>query len=1312
MIPSPKTSNRSSFKSGGLNIQPKPKIFTTVNTKQNTLEAKKVANQIDQTLALGNQGISTNAGDSGSVPKYAGSPQLTDLNLKAPFDLSPKKAKKGLGDIGLSDSNSNSNPITTNPNIATNVSVSVSDTIFPVFRPEILLLSQFKPLYRSHNSFSNDGKLFNQFITELRLNESEANSLLDEKSVKDNNENFKSQLYVLRNNLQSLGNFVSKVSTYQKKLDVSHDVSFNFKIGKFIEKNLSNSGIPTTKNYSNIGDLNFSINLKEALITARGAPTNIQQVEKEAIQKFASSKLFLVALQELRTLMFSFPYQLCSKKSLGINFPGEQSSDISDIYKLPKVRPSRQMMANSRFDVFELTDGITEGIDFTPSGDDRFKKTRDLLSSAVFDGNNAKRTHHNVSLLFYICFKDLIQKTRFELRNKQSSITDRQNYFDSFIGYYRSGQRFDDAATMSDNNFSGDKLSDLAFFGNLEDKNKKVLILEDSDSANISNKVKTGGEYLFAAGNLEDFFTTSTARLQRVKDFKNFLDKLTEMSFDNFIDLGVLPIEDSYVASLGKSYSTLNPLNAFVEFGKNILQAVNDFSAVQINPYTYANNYFVDLDLIGIFCYEQTVTVINGGGATVDFGDQISNWIYNYCYSKATGTEFQEDIGTLIRDLFLACRPSQEGDLEFALTTSVSEYKHIKTTRDGWVTTFNEAIKNSKFISVIIDFFKKYIDLGNLLPVLFYSIRSMIKLITPCSINNINWSSEYLALRLDYSKVVNVDYEGEIFAPEEVFNIVISSESQQGEKVKELLKVAPFNSVYNVAVGLDKATKDKMYRDNIMFNKIATNIDLHSSNSSILTFAILNTIQVLRDNAGAVLEELQNFDQNIVEYLLRYLNGDRSKLSSLFKEQQLALLLTTVEDLYKSYDGFSTENVDKKQLFVKTEDSLPHSTKVVEMMQGFFNNEEFYPKKGYNKQIISVGIPAGLFKNVNTFLKNKKSKNKSDDVFKILIYKIDLLNPYIIYKPKSFLFEASRFPVRVYSELKKVGISYDLIPTRNYSLFSGNEEKFKMGSLGNNMDDSFGDEYKGWSPSLSTHDKEAILSNQTTSFLLENYLRIISGFNVNELTFNNIPLEEMKQAAENAKIIPVEAIKKDEMTSTTLQDINIGSRQYEARIRGLDKAAVKAIPNPDFYISKLLQPKKFDRVINIIFDPEFDLDYDATKTGFINSGFDKVYFDNQYLNQKNAKFINKTSNLKDKLYVDVDKTPEDVEINSYFVAIETHGTYEDINKNIPPPEQLKVPELQNKFLDHTISENRSISINSIAQSLRKAPVANQKIKTV
>ena len=137
MIPSPKTSNRLSFKSGGLNIQPKPK-FTTVNFLE---EAKKAANKINQPLALPNQENKTKVGDSASFPKFQGSSILADLSLKAFVGLIPPK--KGLGGIGLSDSNSN--PITTNPNIIT--SAAISDIIFPVFRPEILLLSQFKPNY-------------------------------------------------------------------------------------------------------------------------------------------------------------------------------------------------------------------------------------------------------------------------------------------------------------------------------------------------------------------------------------------------------------------------------------------------------------------------------------------------------------------------------------------------------------------------------------------------------------------------------------------------------------------------------------------------------------------------------------------------------------------------------------------------------------------------------------------------------------------------------------------------------------------------------------------------------------------------------------------------------------------------------------------------------------------------------------------------------------------------------------------------------------------------------------------------------------
>jgi hypothetical protein len=446
-----------------------------------------------------------------------------------------------------------------------------------------------------------------------------------------------------------------------------------------------------------------------------------------------------------------------------------------------------------------------------------------------------------------------------------------------------------------------------------------------------------------------------------------------------------------------------------------------------------------------------------------------------------------------------------------------------------------------------------------------------------------------------------------------------------------------------VNTGLNKKKKDY----SVMLDNVATRIDFYSKNATLLTFGVVNTIQTLRNNVKSIFDQLSNFDKNISEYLLRYLDNDQTRLSALFKESQLQLLLSTIEDLYQSYDGFSVENVDSSQLFIKREDNISHSTTVVELLKNYFKNDEFLFEKGYNKQIISVGIPRELFKSFNTFLKDKKSNNKSDDVFKILIYKVDLLNPYLVYRPKSFLFEASRFPVRIYSELKKVGTTYDLVPTRNYSLYSSDDiEKFKFGVIGHNVNDSFGSEYDGWSPQLMTEDKKLILANQTTSFLLENYLKIISGFNVSELTFNDIPMVDAKKNASNLGSSSMSNDVFNPAMNESVRDLFSKSN--------LSAAAEKAIPNPDLYISKLIQPKKFDRVFNIIFDPEFELDYDATQTGL--EGADSQALFQSYVDSAKLKQNIQNDNYS---YVDSNKDLNSVELNSYFVTVESHSTYDD-----------------------------------------------------
>ena len=93
-------------------------------------------------------------------------------------------------------------------------------------------------------------------------------------------------------------------------------------------------------------------------------------------------------------------------------------------------------------------------------------------------------------------------------------------------------------------------------------------------------------------------------------------------------------------------------------------------------------------------------------------------------------------------------------------------------------------------------------------------------------------------------------------------------------------------------------------------------------------------------------------------------------------------------------------------------------------------------------------------------------------------------------------------------------------------------------------------------------------------------------------------------------------------------------------------AASEIFQNPDAYISKILQPKKFDRVFNIIFDPEFQVDYEKT----ISTTLGAQKFD--FL-LKQAKFI-QYNNTKNE-YVDSDKSPNDTSLENFFISIETHA---------------------------------------------------------
>ena len=1073
-------------------------------------------------------------------------------------------------------------------------------------RPEILLLSQFKPLYNSsQDDLTKEGQLFELQVSSLRNTESDANNLLKqaigESGIKESNDKFKSQITVLRDNLQNLDSFIKKIGNYKSSLNIATDDRYKFTPGKFVKTNLLNSK-DVINGFYNFNGSDISYDLRKALIEARSIDS---KTEIDAIKLFSSSKLFLICINELNEMIKSHSNGISKSKQTNALI----SSTEDQKYSLVRLQ-------DKRIGVSDLTSGITKFSDLSSSGAVRFKKIESTMGSSFLN------EYDEIAAIFHICFKDLIQKVRFELNKKDSSIKNRTDVLNSFIGYKLVYERkLTDVAQMKENVFTGDKLSDLVFFGNLNDPQEKVLMLENGSSNMFPTSIASGEDYLFSSGtgNAETFLTTSTYRIDRIRDFKVFLDKISNQAFENLVDLGVVPLDDPTAASIGKGFTSLSSVNAFYQLFNSLVlqqtlftgQTILKFNLPSVLEFDIKSGEvkgsgdlatgakFTETDLIALFIYSPYYKGIDSIDASFNATTTFHNILYSYIYHRAVGEEasnpgFVKQVSkSLVNVLFDSAKNYEDGQIKV---------KRIVGRRSDFELAIETQLSGSNFINKIVSFFKQFLMFEDLLPTFFYGILLIIRNVSSVKVND------------------------SVIAPQKSITLITSYNDRSSADF------AKFSFATSSAIS-NEMTK--------MLN---------------LTFSIINMIQTLNKNITLTLNELETFDQTIPNYLLRYLNNDEKKLSILFKEPQLMLLLSTVEDIYQSYTSFSTESADKSQLFIKKEETLPHSTKIVELLRNYFNGAEFRFNKGYNKQIISVGIPQGLLKNLNEVLKSKKSKNaKHDDIFRIIVYKMDLLNPFIIYKPKKFVFEASRFIDRVYSDIVNVDKNlaiYKKIPTRNYSLYT-DPNLIKEGNpyLGTDLSNAFGDEYDF----LSKAEKEQILENHTTSFLLENYLRLFSGLNLNELTFNLTSPKEISAIYNSLIDIKIEELY-ESLASKQANDENRAAayRKINAAGAGLEKAAAIAIPDPDPYISKLLQPKRFDRVFNIIFDPEFVIDNDASTANFNNLADGKQKND---LKEKSMAdlFNNKIFKKNGDLFVDVDKGPKDITMNTYFVSIETHA---------------------------------------------------------
>ena len=201
-------------------------------------------------------------------------------------------------------------------------------------RPEILMMTNFNPLYKDSGEKTEFGDLFDINIETIRQLDASAQKLLNdlnEKDVIDNkNKNLKDQITILRNYLSELSNVLKILNTASSNLNF-HNAIYNFSPVEFSARMFNDDGTQKTSKSSLdpfVQQLPETLNLDLAL-------KNSLNLEENSSNKYTSTKLWLTAVNELRQLLLSYSRRITKTSEV---FPDENSSKLADYSEIDKSR--------------------------------------------------------------------------------------------------------------------------------------------------------------------------------------------------------------------------------------------------------------------------------------------------------------------------------------------------------------------------------------------------------------------------------------------------------------------------------------------------------------------------------------------------------------------------------------------------------------------------------------------------------------------------------------------------------------------------------------------------------------------------------------------------------------------------------------------------------------------------------------------------------------------------------------------------------------------------------------------------------------
>ena len=423
------------------------------------------------------------------------------------------------------------------------------------------------------------------------------------------------------------------------------------------------------------------------------------------------------------------------------------------------------------------------------------------------------------------------------------------------------------------------------------------------------------------------------------------------------------------------------------------------------------------------------------------------------------------------------------------------------------------------------------------------------------------------------------------------------------------------------------------------FNSVLTRLDSETSVIRDITNTFSAIASLVRTSSLRATDFFTENEDNQKRFNEIQANPDgRDRLATL-NEAQVSVSRAMLEEFKQARTNVESPFLDDTFINSKQKNSL----------MSLLKNGRFKELEGFNGKIVSVGLPAGFLETLNSRLDTfnvganlsvfESELKKDADVIRINIYKQDLQFEDIVFKPKTYIFEMSRFILgNSLNTILSDNLSFDQliekIETKNI-LFRGspilNE---KLSDIENLNRYSF----------LTSKQKKEMFQNHIENYLLNLYSKLITGMNISEREFilndavatalndkktieifkkiltthvsgiagRAITFTELRKQNKNIDNL-LKRIEENKVIAGVINDITVKfddlSKSANIQISEGIKSFLRIFSHRSVLFGagamrqKIVSPKMFERIFNIFVDPD-DFEIDVAKTNFTKSGKD------------------------------------------------------------------------------------------------------------